>query len=94
MTSKPLDTQSEEIEETEDVPPAVADIAATFVNAFYVAVSDEFTRIAFAETLDGNPSRYRWAVVLPTKEARDLAKILTDLTAPGPPASPELDEEE
>ena len=69
-------------EETEDVPPAVADIAATFVNHFYVAVSGEFTRIAFAEVMDGNEPRFRWAIVLPTAEAKDLARILTMLTTP------------
>jgi hypothetical protein len=82
MSTPPLASEiPDDTTEAEGIPPDVADASATFVNGFYVSVSGGFTRIAFAEVLDGNAPRYRWAVVLPTSDARDLASVLFDVTA-------------
>jgi hypothetical protein len=57
-------------------------IAATFVDNFLVTGTPTMIRIAFAESAEPLVgSQYRVAVVLPIEYAKDLARILLNMTA-------------
>ena len=63
-----------------DIP--ATDIQATFSNASYVLATEDFTRIAFGESIaDDIPDKFRVAIVMPTKDARDLANFILKITS-------------
>jgi hypothetical protein len=67
--------------ENDDRPAPGEDIYAIFANRFYIVATEAFTRIAFGESATGIQEFYRMAVVLPTEDAKALARSLSRLIA-------------
>ena len=58
-----------------------ADIPALFSNRFYVLVAGDITRLVFSEALGGETINTHTALVMPTTDAADLGRILTETIA-------------
>lgn len=69
------------LEATAEVKWPGASIPATFSNLFHVVVGPVTTRLVFSEGLAGETINTHTAIVMPTADAADLARILTDTIA-------------
>lgn len=84
--------------EIEKKPPALIDtpgagIPALFSNRFYIYANAQTTRIVFSEGLGGETINSHTAIVMPSTDAAELARLLTELTdtvlKPPPPSEKE-----
>ena len=59
------------------------DVAATFANQFYIVTGGGVTRLAFGESVLGEPENaiYRTAIVMLTQDARAFADRILELIA-------------
>ena len=58
-----------------------ANIPALFSNKFFVAANADTTRITFAEGLGGSTINTHTAIVLPTSDAAELGRLLSELVS-------------
>jgi hypothetical protein len=57
------------------------EIPARFSNLFHILVAGDITRLVFSEGLGGQRINSHTAIVMPTTDAAELARILTDTIA-------------
>lgn len=58
-----------------------ASLPALFTNRFYIIANPVTTRIVFSEGIGGQTINTHTAIILPTTDALDLAKVLMDTIA-------------
>jgi hypothetical protein len=78
--------KSREPDEKEVIEP-IREVQAIYVDSFFVSVTPSITRITFAELTNENEACWRSAVVLPTSDATELARIIFELVDKGEKAN-------
>jgi hypothetical protein len=57
------------------------DVAALFSNRFQIIASPQTTRIVFGEGVGGQTINRHTAIVMPTSDAAELGRLLSDVTS-------------
>jgi hypothetical protein len=79
MIEEETQAMSDDKNPEDEEPSPGEEIAAVFANQFYAVATKSFTRITFGESVIGDRTFYRNAIVLPTDDARELAELLLKL---------------
>jgi hypothetical protein len=77
--SRDREPKTADTKEEQEGPTPGEEIYAIFADRFYVVATTTITRIAFGEAPTGMREYYRTAVVLPTKDAKELAELVLRL---------------
>jgi len=81
MADDPKKNEDESNEDEKNAIEPIREVAATYVDSFFVSVTPTITRISFAEITNEGESMWRLAVVLPTVDAKELSRIIAELAA-------------